>query len=747
MNQLGAEFADLVDLLGDVGRHGVQQLDEHLHFAPGDASFGVEGVDQRHHLGDGGVVLHLLIVVRDLFDGEVHIVGHVLGNGFGIVHHFHQLPDPVQEPAAAPGSLGGPGNFLIEGAHEHLVQAEGVRTDFGHDFVGVNDVAPGFGHLLAVGAQDHAVAGALFVGLHGGHIALIVQEPMPEPGIQQMQRGVLHAAVIPVHRQPVLQFVHGGEFLVVVGIDIPQEVPAGAGPLGHGVGFPLSGAAAAGAGGVDPVGHLGQRRFAVVRGLVAFHVRQLHRQLIFRHGHPAALVAMHQRDGLAPVPLAGEHPVAQLEVDLLFAQALFGEKFNDALFGVGHLQTVEEIGIDHHAVLNVGVGRFLHVAAGHHFDNGQIELLGEFPVALVVGGHGHDGTGAVAHQDVIGNPHGNLPAVDGVDGPDALNLHAGLVLVQFRAFEVAFAGGLGPIGSDFVVIGDEVLMLFQQRMLRRHDHIGGAEEGVRPGGEDAQLVAGGEGEIHFRALAAADPVALLHLDPLDEVHGVQTVQQLLGVGGDAQHPLGLDLADHLAAAAFALAAHHFFVGQADLAAGAPVDGHFLLIGQARLEQLQENPLGPLVILLVRGGNFPVVIEGEAQALELRAEAGDVVVGHLGGVNVIFDGEVLRGQAEGVVADGEQHVIALHAALTGDDVHGRIGAGMAHVQARARGIGELDEGIELGLLVGFFGGKRMVLFPVCLPAGLDLLRVVDRNVLHKSCSFAKNKAPARKRRKA
>ncbi len=55
------------------------------------------------------------------------------------------------------------------------------------------------------------------------------------------------------------------------------------------------------------------------------------------------------------------------------------------------------------------------VAALDHLDDGQAELLGELPVAGVVGGHGHDGAGAVGRQDVIGDEDGDLLVVDRVD--------------------------------------------------------------------------------------------------------------------------------------------------------------------------------------------------------------------------------------------------------------------------------------------------------------------------------------------
>ena len=269
-------------------------------------------------------------------------------------------------------------------------------------------------------------------------------------------------------------------------------------------------------------------------------------------------------------------------------------------------------------------------------------------------------------------------------------------------------------------------------MLGADDHVGRAEQGVRTGGVDPQLlVLARDAEVHLRALAAADPVALLHLHPVDEVHVVQPVQQLLGIGGDFQHPLALDLAHHLTAAALAHAVDHFFVGQAALAAGAPVDGHFRLVGQPVFQQLEEDPLGPLVIGGVGGVHFPAVVEAEAQPLQLLPEVIDVLFGDDGGMYVVLDGEILRGQAERVVADGIQHVVALHAALAGDDVQRRVGAGMAHVQPVSAGVRELDQAVILGLVRGELGFEHAAVGPFLLPFRFNGFRVVLGMLLHRS----------------
>ena len=111
----------------------------------------------------------------------------------------------------------------------------------------------------------------------------------------------------------------------------------------------------------------------------------------------------------------------------------------------------------------------------------------------------------------------------------------------------------------------------------------GAEEGIGPGGENLErLVPPLQLEEHLRALGTADPVALGELNLFDEIKVLQAVEQLLGIGGDAKHPLALHLAHHFPAAALANAAHNLLVGQGDLAGGAEVDGNLRLIGETLL---------------------------------------------------------------------------------------------------------------------------------------------------------------------
>ena len=224
-------------------------------------------------------------------------------------------------------------------------------------------------------------------------------------------------------------------------------------------------------------------------------------------------------------------------------------------------------------------------------------------------------------------------------------------------------------------------------------------------------------------MAAADPVLLLGGNALDVIQTIQAVDQLVGVSGDFEHPLALDLVHDLAAAALAHAVDNFLVCQHTLAAGAPVDVHFLLVGQAVLVQLQEDPLGPLVVLGVGGVDLTIPVKGEAQRLELAAEMIHVALGDDGRVDVVLHGEVLGGQTEGIPAHGVQHVVAVLAALAADHIQGSIAAGVAHMQARTRGIRKLHQCIELGLFVVDLDMEGLFVLPHLLPLGLNGLVII------------------------
>ncbi len=373
---------------------------------------------------------------------------------------------------------------------------------------------------------------------------------------------------------------------------------------------------------------------------------------------------------------------------------------------------------------------------------------GEGVVARVVGGDGHDGTSAVAHEDVVGYPEGNGSSGDGVKGMRAEG-DAGFFFGEVGAFQVGLAGASFAVGGDgrALVRGGE---LINKGVFGGEDHVSDAKERVGTGGEDGEGVAAGEGEVDVGALAAANPVALEEFDGFGPVELIEVAQKAFGVGGDAEHPLFEGAADDFVA--FGAPFFDFFVGEDGAEVGGPVDGGFgnvskaagvdFLTGEAGLLEfgdgagalgffaevgvvdLEEDPLGPADVGGVGGVDFAVPIVGEAEGLELGAEGGDVVFGGDAGVLASLDGVLLGGQAKGVPAHGVEDVFAEHAMVAGKDVGGGVAFGVADVEASSGGVGEHVEDVvfwvgRVEARVAWAGGAKCgVLLPVGLPFGFD-----------------------------
>ena len=184
----------------------------------------------------------------------------------------------------------------------------------------------------------------------------------------------------------------------------------------------------------------------------------------------------------------------------------------------------------------------------------------------------------------------------------------------------------------------------------------------------------------------------------------------------------------LAAAALTNTVDNLLVRQNALAGGAPVYAHFLLVGQALLEQLQENPLGPLVVARVGGIDLTRPVERQTKALELALEACDVLLGNLCRMNMVLDGKVLSRQTECIPAHRIQHVVALHALFARNDIQCGVGARMAYMQTLTGRIRELYERVELLLVRVILGMEALLLVPDVLPFLFYLFMIVLQRIL-------------------
>ena len=742
-----------------------------------------ELVLEDHQLADGGVVGEGFNVLGDLFDGLVEQallvpgerrVVHLGCQGASVGVDAHS-PEAVEEAVDALHPLGGPGLHLPQGAHEHLIQAEGIRPILTDDIIGIHHIFQGLGHfggkageffpgflveelaipglhqiighqdppgILVGNAQNHALMDEALPGFRGGDQAQVVEDMVPETGVEEVQDGVLGAPHVKVHGHPVLFLFRIPAPLVVVGIDVAEVVPAGAGPLGHGVGLPGADLAGLGIGPLEPFLGPGQRRLPILRGLVVLQLRQHHRQLLLGHQAYMAIGIVHQGEGFAPIALTAEKPISQTEVDGGLAHPLLLQPLVDGFFGLFQIHPVQiqplvvgGVAVDpvprpadlsRQHILQGDSRRLAFRLGGlQHADDGQVELLGEGKVPGVMLGHGHDGACAIGGQHIVGNPDGNLPSIHGIDGVGA-GEDTGLVLVEFRPVHVGLvAGGLRILlhGLALLLRGDGL----HQFMLRRQDHVGGAKEGVGTGGVDGDLdpVMPLHREIHVGAGGAANPVPLHLQGALRPIQALQALQQFLRILGDLQHPLADGLALHRIVPHLGTPVDDLLVGQHRPQGGAPVHRLEGLIGQPLLEELAENPLGPLVIAGIAGADFPVPVKGESKGLQLPLEGLDVLGRGDLRMGPRLHRILFRRQAKGIPAHGVEDIVSLHPLVATPDVAGGIALGMPHVKPRPGRIGKHVQHIDFlpgGIAV--YRTECLVPRPEILPLGLDFRRFVD-----------------------
>ena len=201
--------------------------------------------------------------------------------------------------------------------------------------------------------------------------------------------------------------------------------------------------------------------------------------------------------------------------------------------------------------------------------------------------------GAVFHEHEIGHIDGYLAALqEGMlghqRGPVAFLLGP---LHGFLAGPHAVA--FGDEGSQGGIIGGAFL---GQGMVGRQGAEGGAEDRVVAGGEDLETVAAqarrvGQVEPHTQALGAPDPVLLHEPHPVGPaLQALEAVEQVVRIGGNAQHPLGqAALLDHRARAP-AAPVDDLFIGQHGVVDGVPVDPGFPAVGQALGVEIEEQLL-------------------------------------------------------------------------------------------------------------------------------------------------------------
>ena len=187
-----------------------------------------------------------------------------------------------------------------------------------------------------------------------------------------------------------------------MGIGVSEEIPRRACPLRHCVCFALCGASAARTCGIYPIRHLGKRRFTRICRLIRINIGQAERKLTFGNRNITAFFAFNNRNRLAPISLAAEHPVSELEVDFFSALTFLFKPINHGMLSFFNAHAADKTAVYEGAGCAIREGFFLNIlAACNNLNNRQIKFLCKFPVAGVVSRNGHNGTGAVRGENII----------------------------------------------------------------------------------------------------------------------------------------------------------------------------------------------------------------------------------------------------------------------------------------------------------------------------------------------------------
>src|SRR2546430_2115729 len=210
--EFGPEF------LGEVGGEGLEE-DEEIAEDGNRFIFPGHGfVDEDHEGGDGSVEPEGVEVFGDFFDAGVESfelgrgwlgvfdsgmeldfieeVDAALGFGsevlleLGFTLFVHkQAPDAAEEAVNALDPFGVPGFDHFEGAEEHFVEAKRIRSEFPHHVVRIDYVSAGFGHFLAVFAEDEALVDEFVERFGGGDKSQVEEDFVPEAGVEKMKDG------------------------------------------------------------------------------------------------------------------------------------------------------------------------------------------------------------------------------------------------------------------------------------------------------------------------------------------------------------------------------------------------------------------------------------------------------------------------------------------------------------------------------------------------------------------------------
>ena len=357
-----------------------------------------------------------------------------------------------------------------------------------------------------------------------------------------MKHGVLNAANILIHRQPVVRRRPVNR-LLGPRIGEAGKVPARVHKGVERIRLALGRAGASGACGEAP-GRVAQQ--GVPRLVESDVVREKDRQILLRNGCGAAGVAVNDRDRTSPVALTRDAPIAQSvnRCALTLTRSFhLGDRRAFALFDRKAVQKlrIEQTARSRVRLISHRETDGIRPRRQDHRHDFEAIFPSEIKVALIMGRTAEDGARAVVHQDKIGDIDRQTPA----RVKRMRDRHAGVKAKLFARLNVrlrraALAALDDELGKFRTISGQSL----GQRVVRRHTDEARTVKGVWTRRVDVNGFELGRGpardlEGQPQSLAAADPV-FLHQPHLvrPSIERLEPLDQIVCIVGDAQEPLG-----------------------------------------------------------------------------------------------------------------------------------------------------------------------------------------------------------------
>ena len=142
-----------------------------------------------------------------------------------------------------------------------------------------------------------------------------------------------------------------------------------------------------------------------------------------------------------------------------------------------------------------------------------------------------------------------------------------------------------------------------------------------------------------------------------------------------------------------------------------------------LIHLQEDPLGPFIVILICGVDHTIPVKRKTNFFQLIGKSCNILVRDHTRMFACLDGIVLSRKSECIESNGEQHVVSFHSSLSGNYLKAGICLNMSYVHTCSARVRELYQTIELLLGTSIHCIEDLGIFPFLLPLTFYLSEIV------------------------